>query len=90
MAYLYYTITAVLLYLFSDWILNKIETYYGKRFEYRSVIFFVIIMVLAVGSFEMIDRIIGEAPQTAALSEETLPTEQNTPDIPLQTDTHKN
>ncbi len=66
MAYLYYTITAVLLYLLSDWILNKIETYYGKRFEYRSVIFFVIIMILAVGSFEMIDRIVGEPPQTTS------------------------
>ena len=74
MAYIYYTITAVLLYLLSDWILNKIETYYGKRFEYRSVIFFVIIMVLAVGSFEMIDRVVGEPPQNTALPEEIAPT----------------
>jgi len=74
MAYLYYTITAVLLYLLSDWILNKIETYYGKRFEYRSVIFFVIIMILAVGSFEMIDRVVGEPPQNTALPEEIAPT----------------
>ena len=71
MAYLYYTITAVLLYLISDWILNKIETYYGKRFEYRSVIFFVIIMVLAVGSFEVIDRIVGEPPQVSSVPQET-------------------
>ena len=70
MAYLYYTITAVLLYLLSDWILNKIETYYGKRFEYRSVIFFVIIMVLAVASFEMIDRIVGEPPQTTEIPQD--------------------
>ena len=70
MAYLYYTITAVLLYLLSDWILNKIETYYGKRFEYRSVIFFVIIMILAVGSFEMIDRIVGEPPQTTEMPQD--------------------
>ena len=63
MAYLYYTVTAVLLYLLSDWILNKIEQRVGKRLEYRSVVFFVIIMVLAVGSFEMIDRIVGEPPQ---------------------------
>ena len=70
MAYLYYTITEVLLYLLSDWILNKIETYYGKRFEYRSVIFFVIIMVLAVGSFEMIDRIVGEPPQTTEIPQD--------------------
>ena len=74
MAYIYYTITAVLLYLLSDWILNKIETYYGKRFEYRSVIFFVIIMVLAVGSFEIIDRVVGEPPQNTALPEEIAPT----------------
>jgi len=66
MAYLYFTITAVFLYLFSDWLLNKIEAYYGKRLEYRSVIFFVIIMVLAVGSFEIIDRIVGEPPQASS------------------------
>lgn len=70
MAYLYYTITAVILYLLSDWILNKIETYYGKRFEYRSVIFFVIIMILAVGSFEIIDRIVGEPPQTTEIPQD--------------------
>jgi hypothetical protein len=66
MAYLYFTITAVLLYLFSDWLLNKIEAYYGKRLEYRSAIFFVIIMVLAVGSFSIIDRIVGEPPQASS------------------------
>ena len=64
MAYLYYTVTAVILYLLSDWILNKIEQRAGKRLEYRSLVFFVIIMVLAVSSFEMIDRIVGEPPQT--------------------------
>jgi hypothetical protein len=75
MAYLYYTITAVLLYLISDWILNKIETYYGKRFQYRSVIFFVIIMVLAVGSFEVIERIVGEPPQVSSVPQEIPGTE---------------
>jgi hypothetical protein len=70
MAYLYYTVTAVLLYLLSDWILNKIEHYYGKRLEYRSFIFFIIIMVLAVGSFELIDRIVGEPPQISSLPEQ--------------------
>jgi hypothetical protein len=67
MAYLYFTITAVFLYLFSDWLLNKIEAYYGKRLEYRSVIFFVIIMLLAVGSFSIVDRIVGEPPQAASV-----------------------
>lgn len=72
MAYLYYTVTAVILYLFADWVLNRIEEYRGKRFEYRSVIFFFIIMVLAVGSFELIDQIVGEPPQNAALPKDTL------------------
>lgn len=57
MQYVAYTITAIVLYLFSDWILNRIEISRGKRFKYRSVIFFVIIMVLAVGSFAIIDRL---------------------------------
>ncbi len=57
MQYVAYTITAIVLYLFSDWILNRIEVSRGKRFEYRSIIFFAIIVVLAVGSFEIIDRL---------------------------------
>ena len=72
MAYLYYTVTAVLLYLLSDWILNRIEQSVGKRLQYRSAVFFVIIMVLALVSFEMIDRIIGEPPQTTDLPEEII------------------
>lgn len=72
MAYLYYTVTAVLLYIISDWILNKIEQRVGKRLEYRSLIFLVIIMVLAVGSFELINRIVGEPPQNT-----TMPIEMN-------------
>ncbi len=69
MAYVYYTITAILLYLISDWILNKIEAYVGRRFEYRSLLFFAIILVLALGSFAIIDRIVGEAPQVSTLPE---------------------
>lgn len=70
MAYLYYTVTAVLLYLLSDWILNRIEQSVGKRLQYRSAVFFVIIMVFALISFEMIDRIVGEPPETTAVPKE--------------------
>ena len=55
MVFVYYTIAGITLYLVSDWILNRIEISRGKRFEHRSVIFFAIILVLAVGSFEIID-----------------------------------
>ena len=75
MAYLYYTVAAVLLYLLSDWILNKIEQRVGKRLKYRSLVFFVIIMALAVGSFEMIDRIVGKPPQTVAAPKDAVSTD---------------
>ena len=78
MAYLYYTVAAVVLYLLSDWILNKIEQRLGKRLQYRSMVFFVIIMVLALGSFEMIDRIVGEPPQTTVTSEQVITTDSKT------------
>ncbi len=74
MAYLYYTVAAIVLYLLSDWILNKIEQRVGKRLKYRSVVFFAIIMVLAVSTFEMIDRVVGEPPQAVEVPEDISPT----------------
>ncbi|MCO6411361.1 MAG: hypothetical protein J5I92_01330 [Thiogranum sp.] len=58
MEMLYYTIAAVLLYLVSDWILNRIEIRRGERFEHRSLIFFAIILVLAVVVFNLIQRLL--------------------------------
>jgi hypothetical protein len=57
MEFVYYTIAGIVLYLGSDWILNRIEISRGKRFEHRSVIFFVIILVLAVVSFRIIEHL---------------------------------
>lgn len=51
-----YTVAGLVLYFVSDWILNQIEIRRGKRFENRSMVFFAIIMVLALGSFELIKR----------------------------------
>lgn len=48
MEILYYTVIAVVLYFLSDWLLERIETAYGRRFRFRSLIFFVIILVLAL------------------------------------------
>ncbi|MCP4493602.1 MAG: hypothetical protein GY820_40815 [Gammaproteobacteria bacterium] len=55
MQFVYFTITAVLLYVFSDWLLRQIETKRGKPLPNRSLVFFVIIMVLTVGSFKLIE-----------------------------------
>jgi hypothetical protein len=50
-----FTLVGIGLYVFSDWLLNRIERSRGARFENRSVIFFVIILVLALVSFQLIN-----------------------------------
>jgi len=62
MEMIYYTVAAVALYVVSDWILNQIEIRRGERFENRSLIFFVIILVLAMGLFSIIQRIQSSPP----------------------------
>ena len=57
MEIVYFTLVAIGLYFAADWLLDRIESARGRRFEYRSVIFFSIILVLAVVSFEIIGRL---------------------------------
>lgn len=59
MQFVYYTITAVILYVLSDWILVRIEANRGEPLKHRSVVFFVIILVLAVSSFKAIELLVG-------------------------------
>ena len=54
---IYYTFVAAGLYFVSDWILDRIEVSRGGRFKNRSIIFFVIILVLAFISFGFINYI---------------------------------
>ena len=49
-----YTLVGVILYYVSDWILVQIENAAGRQFENRNLIFFAIIMTLALCSFAMI------------------------------------
>jgi hypothetical protein len=60
MEIIYFTLTAILLYLASDWILRRMETAAGKRFEKRSLIFFAILMTMAVTSFTLIRNLTGQ------------------------------
>lgn len=48
-----YTLTAIILYLLSDWLLQTFEVRSGRRFEHRNLIFFAIITILAVSSFAL-------------------------------------
>jgi hypothetical protein len=56
----WFTIVAIGLYFFSDWLLDRIERVRGKRFaENRPLVFFAIILPLALASFWLIDRLLG-------------------------------
>ena len=55
---LYYTITAVLLYFIADRVLQRIEAIHGSRFEHRSIIFFVLLLALAISCFALIRRFV--------------------------------
>ncbi|MDO9054652.1 MAG: hypothetical protein Q7U37_12085 [Gallionella sp.] len=57
MEVIYYTLVAAGLYLASDRLLNYIETSRGERFKYRSIIFFVIILVMAFLAFGFVNFI---------------------------------
>ncbi|OGT65319.1 MAG: hypothetical protein A3I13_03245 [Gammaproteobacteria bacterium RIFCSPLOWO2_02_FULL_47_50] len=49
-----YTLTAIILYLISDWLLQRMEVAAGHRFQYRSLVFFCILAFLALLSFTAI------------------------------------
>ena len=54
-----FTLVAIVLYLLSDWLLVQVELRLGRRLEHRSLVFFVILLVLALLSFsglESLDR----------------------------------
>jgi hypothetical protein len=55
MQFVYYTVAGVVLYLASDWILVAIEKARGAAFEQRSLVFFVVILVLALTTFKAIE-----------------------------------
>ena len=57
MEFVYYTIAGIVLYLLSDWILLQIEKWRGEAFEQRTLIFFAIILVLALSSFKAIETL---------------------------------
>ena len=57
----YFTLIAICLYFVSDWLLDRIERVRGERFENRQLVFFGIILLLALIAFQLIDRLGGAA-----------------------------
>jgi len=61
MQFVYFTIVAIILYVVADRLLNRIEIAAGKRLEHRSLVFFAILMTLALTSFSLIQHYVGGA-----------------------------
>lgn len=61
MSVVYFTIVAIILYFAADWLLERVEVAAGRRLEYRSLIFFAILLVLALSSFSLIQFYTGGA-----------------------------
>jgi len=55
-----YTFIAVILYFGSDWILLQVEKASGQRLENRNLVFFGILMILALSSFAVIRLLVPE------------------------------
>jgi len=54
-----FTLVGAALYLLSDWLLDRIERRRGRRFRHRSLVFFGLILLLALASFEVLERLLG-------------------------------
>ena len=56
----YFTLTAICLYVAADWIVRRIEIAAGRRLEYRSIIFFALLLGMALTSFALIRHFTGQ------------------------------
>lgn len=59
MEILIFTLNAIVVYLISDWLVRQIEKRRGEVLKQRQVIFFVIFLVLAMGSFQLLNQFFG-------------------------------
>ena len=59
MQFLYFTIAAVVLYFFSDWLLRRVESLAGRQFEQRSIVFFAIFLGSLLIGFALIRHLAG-------------------------------
>ena len=59
MEILIFTLNAIFVYLFSDWIIRTIEEKRGEALKQRQVVFFVVFLVLALVSFQILRSIFG-------------------------------
>jgi len=61
MSMIWFTAVAIALYLVSDWILERVEIRLGRRLEHRTLVFFAILLSLALLTFSVIRQQTGQA-----------------------------
>ena len=54
-----FTLNAIVIYLLSDWIVRMIEKRRGAVMKQRQVVFFVVFLVLALTSFQLLKALLG-------------------------------
>jgi hypothetical protein len=54
-----FTLNAIFVYLFSDWIIRKIEEKRGAALRHRQLIFFAVFLVLVMLTFQIMKNIFG-------------------------------
>jgi len=59
---LYFTVVAAALYFGADWLLDWIERKRGARFDNRQVVFFMIILPLALAAFWLVRLLSSPSP----------------------------
>lgn len=58
MEILIFTLNAIFIYLFSDWIIRIIEEKRGEVLKQRQIIFFVVFLTLALVSFQVLRNLL--------------------------------
>ena len=59
MSAIYFTLAGIVLYLIADRILDRIERRRGERFEHRTLVFFGILLTLALVTFPILRALSG-------------------------------
>jgi hypothetical protein len=54
----YFALVAILLYFVADWALRRIESAAGRTLQHRSLVFFALLLTLAVVTFAIIRRFV--------------------------------
>ena len=54
-----FSLTGVILYVGGDWLLQRLEARAGRRFEHRSLVFFALLLGMALLAFALIRTLAG-------------------------------